>query len=701
MLATEEARKKLQRHVAEAARRYRESTTERERIEEQLAAGVLFPDDPERLAARAERILDRGGLPPTAAREGVRAQILNLPQAHERVIGLSSDLQAWNFLPRGARAGSTVARITLRHASREIPHGTGFLVSPRLLMTNHHVLPDEGFTRRCFLEFNAQVTMDLVADAVIRMDFDPGAFFTADRELDFALVAVAPAVDGRLPGQIFGWNRLSAQIGNLVIGERVNIIGHPSGRLKEVALRDNALLVRLEDFLHYKTDTEPGNSGSPVFNDQWEVVALHHSGVPRTNDEGRQLRKDGRIWQEGDGDDAIDWIANEGVRISSILRHLAGLRLDSARRAFLAEMGPDAGLDQGVVPNLGETVVVPPQPAEPTGLLPHVIATVPQETAATVTATLRASTPPATGLRARREKGTFGGGKRHLIYLHGRRQQGKDPEDLRRDWTAGLNRGLTRAGMDPVDPADVWFPFYGNRLADLMGWKETATGVAEPAEMTSASAAERPPAGSPLGLYEHMLIEAATKAGMPQNGDVPMEGLEGTLLGGFHRALGWLTAHSEVDELTIATIFRDVSRYLSDPNVRNSVLDAVLKDVPTTGEAVLVAHSLGTVVGMDLMSRLPDLNLALFVTAGSPLGMNAVNQHLLVPGPHRPEIVRDWLNVWCHTDAVAVGCPLERQGWGKLTEVAVVNGCERAHNIDEYLSHATVASQIGEALHVF
>ena len=31
---------------------------------------------------------------------------------------------------------------------------------------------------------------------------------------------------------------------------------------------------------HYSTDTEAGSSGSPVFNDQWEVVALHHSVKP-------------------------------------------------------------------------------------------------------------------------------------------------------------------------------------------------------------------------------------------------------------------------------------------------------------------------------------------------------------------------------------------------------------------------------------
>ncbi|WLW56892.1 trypsin-like serine peptidase [Streptomyces sp. YU58] len=678
MPATEEAREELQGHVADAARRYRESTQERERVEEEQAAGVLFPDAPETLAMRAERILDRGGLPPAAAVESVRAQALALPQAYERIISRSNELQAWSFLPRGARAAGTVARITMRQDGREIPHGTGFLVSPRLLMTNHHVLPNAGVAGRCFLEFNAQVTIDNAPDAVIRMEFDPGTFFTAAKLLDFALVAVAPASDGRLPGDVFGWNKLSAQPGNLVVGERVNIIGHPNGRLKEIALRDNALLVRLEHFLHYKTDTEPGNSGSPVFNDQWEVVALHHSGVPRTNDKQQPLRKDGQVWRDGDGDDAVDWIANEGVRISSIMRHLAALRLTAGGRALLAEMGPDTGL--------GSTI---PGPVE--GSVRPVSAE-PETTAGTVAAapTIPEASEGAAGLSAR----SPAGGKRHLVFLHGRRQHGKDPEVLRREWTAGLNQGLTRAGKATVDPADVWFPFYGNSLAERMGWTEAVRGAVERGEPIAPSAVEM--FADESGLYKKLLIEAATEAGMPEDGLVATEGIGITLASKLQRALGWLTASTGLDEWTIATAFRDVSRYLSDVDVRKEVLDAVHDAMPTQGEVVLVTHSLGTVVGMDLIHK-NNLDLTLLVTAGSPLGMDAVNERLLAGGPHAPN-AGGWTNVWCPTDAVAIGCPLKNPGWGQLTQLAVANGIGRAHSITEYLAHAGVANAIDEAL---
>jgi V8-like Glu-specific endopeptidase len=635
---------------------------------------VKFPDSPEALAARATRLLDRGGVPAAAAVAKIHADPLDVPVTNERIIGTSKELQAWNFLPRGVRAAGTVARISIRETGREFPQGTGFLVSPRLLMTNHHVLPDEATAQSCFVEFNAQVTIDNTPDAATRLELDPGAFFLADERLDFALVQIAHPAGTPAPGETFGWNRLSVQQGKLVVGEPVNVIGHPSGRFKEIAVRNNALLVRLDDFLHYETDTEPGNSGSPVFNDQWEVVALHHSGVPRTDGEGRILRKDGQVWQRGDGDDAVDYVSNEGVRISSILRHLAGQQLDPARRALLAEMGPDSGLQQG-------TIVTTAQPG-----------TAPSPPLAAHATTERAGEH--VGLRAR---STAFGGRRHLVFLHGRSQEKKDPEELRLMWSGGLNKGLTRAGLTPIDPADVWLPYYGDRLMGALGQQESVPRQFE--ELTTGCTAEAfAPTGPARGTYEELIAEAAGRAGMPQDGPSATEGFGNTLVGALQKQLSWLAAKTDVDEWVIATILRDVAAYLDDRAVRQAVLDCVLETMPTSGRLVLVTHSLGTVVGMDLIPKLPaELEVDLLVTAGSPLGMNGVYERLLVPGAKRPQRIRDWVNAWCPTDTVAIGCPLE-DSWGKLTERAVANPRDRAHHIDEYLADRNVATDIGRAI---
>ncbi|MBN2528056.1 MAG: trypsin-like peptidase domain-containing protein [Deltaproteobacteria bacterium] len=59
--------------------------------------------------------------------------------------------------------------------------------------------------------------------------------------------------------------------------ERVNIIGHPRGLGLKVSLQDNLVVSRKDKLLHYRTPTDNGSSGSPVFNQNWELVALHHA----------------------------------------------------------------------------------------------------------------------------------------------------------------------------------------------------------------------------------------------------------------------------------------------------------------------------------------------------------------------------------------------------------------------------------------
>ena len=74
----------------------------------------------------------------------------------ERVLG-TSDLCSINFLERGLRAAASVARLRVRVADGSGEwFGTGFLVAPNLLMTNHHVLPSPAAASLAVAEFNYQ-----------------------------------------------------------------------------------------------------------------------------------------------------------------------------------------------------------------------------------------------------------------------------------------------------------------------------------------------------------------------------------------------------------------------------------------------------------------------------------------------------------------------------------------------------------------
>ena len=554
--------------VDAATRRYAESEQEREKIADaRNASGSAVVDTHEQIVARADRLLKSGDVPAQAVIEVAQEQPLGSHAALERIIGAANQLQSVSFLPRGARAAAAVARISLATNGREVPQGTGSLVSPRLLLTNNHVLPDEETAAAAVIEFRAEIGIDNAPAACTRFRLDPESFFVTDKHLDYTLVLVAPCADGTIAGSAVGWwNPLIEQKGKIVIGESMNIIGHPMGRLKEISIRDNRLDVQLDDFLHYSTDTEPGNSGSPVFNDQWEVVAIHHAGVQKKDEYGRILRKDGQLWRRGDGDDAIDWVANEGVRVSAILHHLAGLTLNSAQRDILAELGPEAMIAATDSAARSVTIAEPERVGE--------------------------ADSPRSGVRARKNGIA---GKRSLVFLHGRRQQGLNPEVLRRSWTAGLNKGLTLAGLSTIDPEDVYFPFYGDRLVEDLGARESITD-----DLGSS------------GLFGQMLAEAAERAGMPPEGEVDTaEGL-GEFGSGLVRKtrvqLAWLAARSGLDEAIIAKVFTDVASYLDNEQTRQKVLDTVVEDVPSSGQIVLVSHSLGTVVGMDLLTRLAKMS---------------------------------------------------------------------------------------------
>ncbi|HEY3146402.1 MAG TPA: serine protease, partial [Dongiaceae bacterium] len=234
------------------------------------------------------------------------------------------------------RVARTVGRVHIRNPDGQlIGYGTGSLVSPRLLITNNHVLENAAIAGASRVEFNFQEGPDGRLLSSFFVNFDSAAFFVTDKALDFSIVALTG--DLRSVAK-FGWNGLSTAEGKLIVGEYVTIIQHPSGERKQIALRENQVVDMLPNFAHYRTDTSPGSSGSPVFNDQWEMVALHHSGIPKKDSQGRILAKDGSVWNAGMGENAINWIANEGVRVSKILEHLKGLSLSGTQAALRKQL---------------------------------------------------------------------------------------------------------------------------------------------------------------------------------------------------------------------------------------------------------------------------------------------------------------------------------------------------------------------------
>lgn len=246
------------------------------------------------------------------------------PDVLERIL-VGNDLRPVNYLEKGMDVARAVGRIHKRdsQSGKVLDYATGFLISPRLLLTNHHVFGSSDEARLSEVEFNYQKNKD---GAWVGSEFfalQPDTFFFTDDQLDFTVVAIAQTA--RQSGKslaTFGWLTLDPQIGKVSPGEYLTIIQHPSGEDKQIALRENQLLKIDTHTLWYRTDTAPGSSGSPVFNDVWQVVALHHSGVPEKDANGNYLTLDGKPYEGPLNDSKIKWIANEGIRVSRLVASL-------------------------------------------------------------------------------------------------------------------------------------------------------------------------------------------------------------------------------------------------------------------------------------------------------------------------------------------------------------------------------------------
>lgn len=251
--------------------------------------------------------------------------------SYERIIA-GSEIQDVNYLARGARAAQAVSRIAVRDSTgRLLAYGTGFLIAPGVLITNNHVLPSSDVCIRSEAQFEYELDIDGRALNAVAYALDSAKLFFTSQALDFTVVAVRPTPsigDGTLSH--YGYLPLVGSVGKISDGEWLTIVQHPNGDRKQICVRENKVLKRTGDVLWYSTDTLGGSSGSPAFNNDWYVVALHHSGVPEMKD-GKIQSLFGRDYDPArDGEQDIKWIANEGIRVSRIVETLQAARPNHA-----------------------------------------------------------------------------------------------------------------------------------------------------------------------------------------------------------------------------------------------------------------------------------------------------------------------------------------------------------------------------------
>ena len=145
---------------------------------------------------------------------------------------------------------------------------------------------------------------------------------------------------------------------------------------------------------------------------------------------------------------------------------------------------------------------------------------------------------------------------------------------------------------------------------------------------------------------------------------------------------------------------RQVNAYLSLPDVQATV-DAIVRPSLLDGPTVVVSHSLGSIIAYRLLRKADrGADVPLFVTLGSPLGIQVIKTHLNPPELAVPPAVGRWLNATDARDCVELHARLDGDtfvdGIENVDDVRHVGGSPLA--IDVYLGHAVVASHIHAAL---
>jgi len=209
--------------------------------------------------------------------------------------------------------------------------GTGFLVAPDLVLTNHHVVKDvisghylpsdvlirfdyrrsaDGKTLNFGTEFElaAGWLVDSAPPSAVDELADPGNQLPGAEELDYALLRVA-GDPGRTPirpatAQVMppppprGWEAIPTKPVPLPADGPLFIMQHPSGWPLKLAVEPLKSLLAVNanrTRVRYRTNTLKGSSGSPCFDYDFNLVALHYSGNP-----GAQAK-----WNEGIPIDAV------------------------------------------------------------------------------------------------------------------------------------------------------------------------------------------------------------------------------------------------------------------------------------------------------------------------------------------------------------------------------------------------------------
>jgi len=264
-----------------------------------------------------------------------------------------------------------------------------------------------------------------------------------------------------------------------------------------------------------------------------------------------------------------------------------------------------------------------------------------------------------------------------LVFLHGIHQDNKNPTLLKESWLNSLKSGCEAIGH-PIDVSldDVIMPFYGDILVENMPKKKGSRSRSGPKTGFDLFAEK---------IYPEMMAHSLERGGVTTDRG---KGIHKKPLKKVVRAI---EAISPLRGTIALRLLKQAYAYLMLEKCRTAV-DAVVKPNLNIDEpAIIIAHSLGTIVGYRMLLELQEEgkleSIPLFLTMGSPLSLKLIKTHLgLEPKPL--EKVSSWVNLTDKEDFVALGNKLDGKYFKMSIEndLSLDNGYDDPHSLEKYIS---------------
>ncbi|MEO7547800.1 MAG: S8 family serine peptidase, partial [Ramlibacter sp.] len=171
----------------------------------------------------------------------------------------------------------------------------------------------------------------------------------------------------------------------------------------------------------------------------------------------------------------------------------------------------------------------------------------------------------------------------------------------------------------------------------------------------------------------------------------------------------WL--RKPISRAFIQALIGDTSAYFFTAGMRAKIAARLKTEIDKAGQrpVTIVAHSQGTIIAYEVLSRLAEdaLRLDALVTIGSPLGIQEIQDYLEPNDPLKvPAVVKRWHNFADPIDPVALDKKLgsDFQPTGMIQDDIILNGNTRLqwgfnpHSAAGYLAHPKVRRVVYDAV---